>query len=135
MFVNTFKQSVVRSVYSFTCFSSVSHVSAAALWEVSVGSPAPWTPPLSDAGASGSSTSSQACPSHLSRGCKTTFRKYKTHVLRSIYTYVLIKSMAWALSWSALCRSASMRISAALSIDKFVQRASSHITFSLSSAY
>lgn len=50
-------------------------------------------------------------------------------------THVLMKSMACALSWSALCRSASIRMSAAFSIDRLVHSASSHITLSLSSAY
>lgn len=50
-------------------------------------------------------------------------------------THVLMKSMACALSWSALCRSANINISAAFSIDKFVHNASSHITFNLSNAY
>lgn len=57
------------------------------------------------------------------------------HSLESISTYVFIKSMAWAFNWSALCRSANIRISAALSIDRFIHNASSHITFSLSNAY
>ena len=49
--------------------------------------------------------------------------------------YLLMKSMAWDLSWSALCRSARTRISHTLSIIRLEHRASSHITFSLSRAY
>uniref|UniRef100_A0A6B0UE59 Putative secreted protein n=1 Tax=Ixodes ricinus TaxID=34613 RepID=A0A6B0UE59_IXORI len=48
---------------------------------------------------------------------------------------VLMKSMACALSWSALCMSARMRTSAAVSTDRFEQSASSHITFNRSRAY
>ena len=50
-------------------------------------------------------------------------------------THVLIKSMACALSWSALWRSARIRMSAAFSIAKLVHNASSHMTFNLSNAY
>lgn len=57
-------------------------------------------------------------------------------ILNHFYnTHVLMNSMVCTLSWSALCRSASMRISAALSIDRLLHRASSHMTFSLSNAY
>jgi hypothetical protein len=53
----------------------------------------------------------------------------------SVTTYVLMKSMDCALSWSALCKSARINMSAAFSIDRFVHSASSHMTFNLSSAY
>lgn len=46
-----------------------------------------------------------------------------------------MKSTAWVFSWSALCRSARMRISAAFSTDRLLHRASSHITFRRSRAY
>uniref|UniRef100_A0A2M3ZPA4 Putative secreted peptide n=1 Tax=Anopheles braziliensis TaxID=58242 RepID=A0A2M3ZPA4_9DIPT len=46
-----------------------------------------------------------------------------------------MKSIVCAFSWSALCRSARMSVSAAVSTDRLTQSASSHITFSLSSAY
>lgn len=51
------------------------------------------------------------------------------------HTHVLINSMVCTFSWSALCRSANINISAALSIDRLLHSASSHMTFSLSSAY
>lgn len=50
-------------------------------------------------------------------------------------TYVLIKSIVCALSWSALWRSAKIKVSAAVSTDKFMHNASSHMTFSFSNAY
>lgn len=50
-------------------------------------------------------------------------------------TYVLMKSIVCAFSWSALCKSASIRVSAAVSTDKFTHNASSHITLSFSRAY
>lgn len=46
-----------------------------------------------------------------------------------------MKSTAWVFSWSALCRSARMRISAAFSTDRLLHSASSHITFRRSRAY
>ena len=46
-----------------------------------------------------------------------------------------MKSMAWVLSCSALCRSARTRISQTLSTVRLVHSASSHITFNLSRAY
>lgn len=51
------------------------------------------------------------------------------------HAHVLINSMVCTFSWSALCRSANINISAALSIDRLLHSASSHMTFSLSSAY
>lgn len=50
-------------------------------------------------------------------------------------TYVFIKSIVWAFSWSALCKSANIRVSAAVSTDRLTQSASSHITFNFSNAY
>lgn len=46
-----------------------------------------------------------------------------------------MNSIVCALSWSALWRSASISVSAAVSIDKFTHSASSHITLSFSRAY
>ncbi len=48
---------------------------------------------------------------------------------------LLIKSMACALSCSALCKSARMSVSATFSTERLLQRASSHMTFKRSRAY
>lgn len=50
-------------------------------------------------------------------------------------TCLLIKSMACALSCSALCKSARMRVSATFSTERLLHKASSHITFKRSRAY
>jgi len=71
--------------------------------------------------------------SRVSQGL--TFADYLNLKLEAKSTYVLMKSIACALSCSALWRSAKIKISAALSIDKFADKDSSHITFSLSRAY
>lgn len=46
-----------------------------------------------------------------------------------------MNSMVCTFNWSALCRSANINISAALSMDRLLHSASSHMTFSLSRAY
>lgn len=48
---------------------------------------------------------------------------------------LLIKSMACALSCSALCKSARMSVSATFSTERLLHRASSHMTFKRSRAY
>lgn len=53
----------------------------------------------------------------------------------SFDTCLLIKSMACALSCSALCKSARMRVSATFSTERLLHRASSHMTFKRSRAY
>lgn len=50
-------------------------------------------------------------------------------------TYELMNSIVWAFNWSALCKSARINVSAAVSTDRLTQSASSHITFNFSSAY
>lgn len=50
-------------------------------------------------------------------------------------TYVLMKSIVCAFNWSALCRSAKINVSAAVSTDRLTHKASSHITLSFSNAY
>lgn len=53
----------------------------------------------------------------------------------SFDTCLLIKSMACALSCSALCKSARMRVSATFSTERLLHRASSHMTFKRLRAY
>lgn len=53
----------------------------------------------------------------------------------SFDTCLLIKSMACALSCSALCKSARMRVSATFSTERLVHKASSHMTFKRLRAY
>lgn len=50
-------------------------------------------------------------------------------------TCLLIKSMACALSCSALCKSARMRVSATFSTERLLHKASSHMTFKRLRAY
>ena len=57
------------------------------------------------------------------------------HKLLSGYTNLLINSMLIALSCSALCRSANMRVSAAFSTLRLLHNDSSHIVFSLPRSY
>ena len=59
----------------------------------------------------------------------------KSSPFQNANLYMLIKSMAWALSCSAECKSARIKISAAFSPFNPVHSASSHIVFSRSSAY
>lgn len=49
--------------------------------------------------------------------------------------HLLIKSIAWAFNCSALCKSARTRVSATFSTERLLHKASSHMTFSRSSAY
>ncbi len=56
-------------------------------------------------------------------------------ILSGETAYVLIYSIACALSWFALCISARIRTSAADSTDKFEHSDSSHITFNRSRSY